>query len=201
MRRPALLTIVASILAGIVLFVATLESNPSAQESTPGSLPATPTAELVWPLPDQQNAAGIELYVTKVTLPPGVPFDHPAEHRGSFVLTVTEGAICYHHTGLSDSSESTVIANVSTNESAPAGCDGARTDCEAKADCVLAPGEVVYLPAGSWVTQSDTASHQYGNVGDVTAVVYISGHWDDSDSQSTPGVVALRGCGGGCPRP
>jgi hypothetical protein len=196
MHRPGLLSISASILSSLVLRLFSIGTNSSGEGGPAESPPATPTAEHLWPPPDElgsgEGQIPFELYVTKVTLPPGAQVDHPYPHHGTFVLTVSEGAICYSHIGAPDQSQTTVVANVSNDDSAPAECGGARTDCEVGTDCVLAPGEVVYLPTGSWITQSDTSNHLYGNVGDEQAVVYVSG-WGLPDKSTS--------CGGSCPRP
>jgi hypothetical protein len=197
MRRPASLSPFTSILTGLVLLAVALGANTAAQEATPGTTPsATYLAEHLWPPTQEVNGEGTPLpmpYVTLVTMPPGSEVDDGTAHGGTFVLTVSEGAICYHYPGAPDPTETTVIAHIVVSETAPAGCQEARTDCEINADCILAPGDVVYLTAGSWITQSNLANHRYWTVGSVTAVVYVSGYWVDP-----PGTAP---CGGGCPHP
>ncbi len=126
---------------------------------------------------------------------------HP--HDGSFVLTVDSGAVCY--TLLEPAVNGTVVTATVPEHVEPASacpapdvicgpdvaCTPAQTDCDGGTGCILEPGETVYLPAGSTVTQmGDGAQHWYGNVDPYhPAVVYLAEYQLEGDD---------AGCGGSC---
>lgn len=190
MRRQAFAFPIVPTVMGVILLVASAGAITLAQDSTTGASPpvASPTVERAWPPPDEVVTAPV-VYVTKVTLPPHAQID-PDSHLGSFILSVAEGAICYTYVGAPDPTETSVIASIAAADPIPTGCVGAETTCELNADCILKPGDVVYLPTGSWITQSNTAMHTYGNVGDMQAVVYLSGYEPD-----VGGAPCFGGCG------
>jgi hypothetical protein len=199
MRRLAFALPLASILLGILLLFALMATIISAQGSTPGATPsALATPEQMWPTEVPENEEGTPLpvpYVTKVTMPPGSVVEDPEAHLGPFVLIVSEGAICYEYTESTLAPNNTTVrAYPGSTGSIPAGCEDARNDCGSPAGCILNEGDIVYLPSGSWVSQSKTGNHRYWTVGTENAVVYVTGYWAKSPGTSP-------GCGGGCPHP
>jgi hypothetical protein len=110
-------------------------------------------------------------------------------HYGSFVLSVTSGAICYGTHG--DPGANNVVAHASQTVADTDDCAPTRTDCDDADGCVLGSGEIVYLPTGSWVTQETTAGHRFGNPDPVnSAIVYISGI-----EPFISGAPCIGGCG------
>lgn len=134
------------------------------------------------------------LYLSKVTFAPYFPAPDSHRHRGQFVLTVNSGAVCYE-LGPMDAS-TTVTAVIPSSAPVNAECSGMQSpDCvidetTGTRTCTLRTGDIVYLPAGSSLTQNGDADHRYGNIDGEPAVVYLAGHQEDR-----PEVL---GCAGGC---
>lgn len=207
MRRLVYLSWFASIVTAFILFVTLLQPISSAREATPDD-EATPTGEEiadgvyldqlwtgeVWEAPGAGTPPPTDpeyAYATKVTLLAGAEaMAQPGHaHGGAFVLTVAKGAICYTSTSASPTT-TVVTARVAGDGTVPTDCAQNVTDCFDQDGCTLDPGDTVYLPAGSWISQSDTASHWYKNVGDTWAVLYLTGYGPDSGN---------AGCMRSCP--
>ena len=117
---------------------------------------------------------------------------------GNFLLTVESGAICYRQgeLGIDASGESNPapIAKAVNEEGNPApttctpsGTDA--TDCED--GCALDPGDVVYLPVGSTVTQSASSDHAYGTPGSTKSAIVVLIQFGEYPRDQGP-------CGGTC---
>lgn len=163
--------------------------------------------------PDEEPSAGgtpvagphaTILRLKRVELLPG--HERPEQshnHPGAFTLSVSEGAICYTMLGVEEGEESVATARVAESVTPPTDCPAPdlpcgpnvcapalRTDCADADGCVLDPGDTVYLPAASTITQTDDALHWYVNVDpNEPAVVYLAEQQD---------FVSAAPCGGSC---
>ncbi len=148
--------------------------------------PATenPAAEAT---PGTRSSASMVLQ--HITIDPHTMYpnsEHP--HGGGYLLTVVSGAICFTQ-GMYLQPASMVAVHAVATSTIPTDCAATAQDCDSDEGCVLQDDDVVYLPAGSTVAQSDSTWHWYGNVDDVPAVVVLSGY--AYDPPALP-------CGGSC---
>jgi hypothetical protein len=219
MRRPLALVSFGSLVIVIAVFIATWGASNGAPssyvlaEASPSASPMAveePPGVAVTDLGTLPVTASLDeeytLRLKRVDLWLGSGPIEGHTHPGAFVLAVDSGAICY--TLLAPEVTGTVVtAIVSDNVELPTGggcpvpdigcpsdpslCALPRTDCADGDGCVLAPGDTVYMPAGSTLTQTGDADHWYGNVDpDHPAVVYMAEYQEEEDG---------AGCGSSCP--
>lgn len=172
------------------------------QEATPGEV-AAPLATIdVLELIDVPAGPGGGLpYVYYLSLINFEPLAHPDsmdEHMGQFTLTILTGAVCYEVGTLAAGTTVTAVRSGATT--APGACgespdlacvDRDVPDATIKLPplCTLAAGDIIYLPAGSSLTQIGNGEHFYANVDNVPASAHLSGYEFDD-----PGA----GCRGSC---
>jgi hypothetical protein len=177
----------------------TTHDIPGIAVTDTGTLPLTPAPTVGPGTPEPEYT----LRLKRVDLWLGAVTSEGHAHDGSFVLFVDTGAVCYT---LLDPVESGTVVKATVPEHVeppvpcpapelscgPEACAPPRTDCDGGAGCTLEPGDTVYLPTGSTITQvGDGAWHWYGNVDpDHPAVVYLAEYQLEVDG--------APGCSGGC---
>ena len=166
MRRYLLVLVI-----GLVALVPALASGSS---QAPPSTPAAPdeAAAVVTVLGSTQpEESDQRVMLIHIELPPGVEAG-AGDLPGTAILYVESGTVSYRL----DSGEASVIR---------AGEEGAGTAIEAGSDTWIE------LSAGDRVVEQTGAKHVYGNHGDTTAVLMLSGLYVDPS-----GVRCASGCWG-----
>lgn len=189
----ALIIALASLLGA--LYPAGAQPSPEPAAS-PAAVPTPEVAPIgIMKLPPVGDSQfGNILYLTQVTFGPNVPAPDTHTHSGQFVLTVDSGAVCYElESVVAEGTMVTAVIPLAASDNSACGgtqvpdCDD--DDTAGIRNCTLVTGDIIYLPAGSSLTQTGDTIHTYGNIDDEPAVVYLAGHEEDR-----PGA----GCRGGC---
>lgn len=199
MRRPISLGFLLSLALVALVGLAAPDRGLSQEAATPVPADrATPVA-VTSPLAEGVDVAALgiaevapagekpeQVVLTRVTLQPGAEVeDHP--HGGTSVLFVESGTICYQNTDERPGATVTAFAEASAT-AATDGCAPPAPDCATDTGCTLEGDDAVVLTAGDSVTQTQSRSHAYRNVGADVAVVLIA------ELQT----LEIEGCAGGC---